>query len=323
MATVLQLNPVEGTSVVRLASGKTKKTKLKNITKLVMDAPPPEPAASSPSPPGIDVHALMMQKAAASPGAQERQAEQEHAAAELAAEATQEREAAALAIQCATRSRQARNRIGTMSKVSWERRFGSGAGFESADLNGDGLVEECELNAAVEMGRSGIVQGGGEGGAGDDSGDDVYTGFGGGDDAAGSSTPLGEGGDGAASLRSPASGGGRGMGGGRSPSQSPWEGGREEEDLLAAAMSDGGGDTASPGAAGGTVNGLSYTREIEASIEAEIEPRPKTPLIITNDDGEEIELGTDSGCDSIAESDYHCDGSDSDEGNNCWNPDFR
>ena len=85
-----------------------------------------------------------------------------------------------------------------------------------------------------------------------------------------------------------------------------------EDRPMAAAMSDGGGDTASPGAAGGTVNGLSYTREIEASIEAEIEPRPKTPLIITNDDGEEIELGTDSGCDSIAESDYHCDGSDSD-----------
>ena len=34
MATVLQLNPIEGTSVVRLASGKTKKTKLKNIKKM-------------------------------------------------------------------------------------------------------------------------------------------------------------------------------------------------------------------------------------------------------------------------------------------------
>ena len=139
-----------------------------------------------------------------------------------------------------------------------------------------------ETQAAVETAQASMARSGG----GYES-DDLYAGF--------------EGGDGGGASPSVGSPGGLHPGQDGLGSQSPWRG----EDPLAAALSDG-GDPGSPGH-----DGLSYTGEIDATIEAEAEiVRPKSPLVVVNDDGEEIELESDSGCDSIADSNYQY-GSDS------------
>jgi len=315
-ATILQLNPIEGTAVVRLASGKTKKTKLKNLVMRTGSPKQDEPKEED----VVENMPLDMldnvpdEMPMLSPGASRAQQLRDE---EEAYQARLEQEAAAIKIQSAARARQARVRVGKMSKEDWEARYGKGKlsmeGFKAADVDGDGEVDRAEL-AQVMREHHGDArnvdnddddddddnnqyhQEVGYSNQGDyDQYDDPYGGFGRNDEfqvneEAAMPTQHGGLGESLPSLSIP------------SPLQD--QGGGHDDDFMAEYEEEGSSVPAlSPGM-------LSHQEMLASALSQEVE-KSETPLMFMNDDGEEFELRTPSPCDSIAQSDYHY-GSDSD-----------
>lgn len=152
LATVLQVNPVEGTAVVRLASGKSKKTKMKHIEKIK-----PEEAQQRVQQLDIDEVDDWIRGEVPEPTAgKASHAGEGHSTAEVAAADAQEagpsmaEVQAATSIQAVARGRQGRARAAALNHQQWEDRFGSGAGFEEADTNADGVVDSHELLSAMK-----------------------------------------------------------------------------------------------------------------------------------------------------------------------------